>query len=231
MPGSGATAGSSGGGSACPGTRQRGAAGSGDGGSAVARPAREAAQGAAAASCQPGYRCGALNAKWVARWPGNRGAGGWHRSRSGGTVTGIGACPDGSAKGAGGGGSSSWLSVVGLRRLLISGKAQAVEAMPPSPGSPPAKSGEEASGWWNGAVLRQLSGVVGPRQKPSPVVHRADSGYAFGRHNLLVALSRVTLSLSCRAFLGENNIFLDGRWQHPSRLCGVAVGLAAFGHA
>lgn len=52
MPGSGATVGSSGGGSACPGTRQRGAAGSGDGGSAVARPAREAAQGAAAASCQ-----------------------------------------------------------------------------------------------------------------------------------------------------------------------------------
>uniref|UniRef100_A0A0D3FH52 Uncharacterized protein n=1 Tax=Oryza barthii TaxID=65489 RepID=A0A0D3FH52_9ORYZ len=110
--------------------------------------------------------------------------------------------------------------------------------MPPSPGSPPAKSGEEASGWWNGAgwwldevgrrrglgvVWWKLRAAICPcggselmdgdlqsRQKPSSVVHRADSGYAFGRHNLLVALSRVTLSLSCRAFLGENHIFLDG---------------------
>ncbi|BAF18870.1 Os06g0176600, partial [Oryza sativa Japonica Group] len=83
------------------------------------------------------------------------------------------------------------------------------------PGSPSAKSGEAAGGWWNGGVLGQLSGVVGPKRKPSPVVHRADSGYVFGRRNFLGALSRVTLSLSWRASLGENHIFLDGRWRHP----------------
>uniref|UniRef100_A0A0D3H4T0 Uncharacterized protein n=1 Tax=Oryza barthii TaxID=65489 RepID=A0A0D3H4T0_9ORYZ len=55
------------------------------------------------------------------------------------------------------------------------------------------------------------SRVKGLRQKPSPVVHRAGSGYTFGHRNLLGALSRVTLSLARRATLGENHIFLDGR--------------------
>uniref|UniRef100_I1P1J9 Uncharacterized protein n=1 Tax=Oryza glaberrima TaxID=4538 RepID=I1P1J9_ORYGL len=52
------------------------------------------------AARQPGCRCGALSA-------GQRG----RRSRSGSSVTGIGASPDGNAKGAGDGGSSSSLSV------------------------------------------------------------------------------------------------------------------------
>uniref|UniRef100_A0A0E0H5M3 Uncharacterized protein n=1 Tax=Oryza nivara TaxID=4536 RepID=A0A0E0H5M3_ORYNI len=60
-----------------------------------------------------------------------------------------------------------------------------------------------------------VDGDLQSRRKPSPVVHWAGSGYVFGRRNLLGALSRVTLSLSWRASLGENHIFLDGRWRHP----------------
>nr|BAD17532.1 hypothetical protein [Oryza sativa Japonica Group] len=83
------------------------------------------------AARQPGCHCGALSARQRGR-----------RSRSGSSVTGIDASPDGNAKGAG------------------DGEAQAVEAMPPSMGSPLVKTGEEAGGWWNGGVLNQLSWVV-----------------------------------------------------------------------
>uniref|UniRef100_A0A0E0QYZ2 Uncharacterized protein n=1 Tax=Oryza rufipogon TaxID=4529 RepID=A0A0E0QYZ2_ORYRU len=62
----------------------------------------------------------------------------------------------------------------------------------------------------------------GPRRKPSPVIHRTDSGYTFGRSNLL------------GAFVGDGGI-LDVVTilvaSFSSRLCGGAVGLAAFGHA
>ncbi|EAZ23528.1 hypothetical protein OsJ_07227 [Oryza sativa Japonica Group] len=52
------------------------------------------------AARQPGCHCGALSARQRGR-----------RSRSGSSVTGIDASPDGNAKGAGDGGSSSSLSV------------------------------------------------------------------------------------------------------------------------
>uniref|UniRef100_A0A0D3HPT5 Uncharacterized protein n=1 Tax=Oryza barthii TaxID=65489 RepID=A0A0D3HPT5_9ORYZ len=95
-----------------------------------------------------------------------------------------------------------------------------------------------------GGSMKSVDVGASVRRKPSPVVHRAGSGYAFGRRNLLGALSRVTLSLARRASLGENHIFF--RWAKAAsldvvttvvssfsepHLCGVAVGLAAFGHA
>uniref|UniRef100_A0A0E0HGY6 Uncharacterized protein n=1 Tax=Oryza nivara TaxID=4536 RepID=A0A0E0HGY6_ORYNI len=92
------------------------------------------------------------------------------------------------------------------------------------PGSPSAKTSEAAGRWWNGGVLRQLSGTVvqrsrlteghrcGPKRKPSLVVHRTGGGYAFGRRNLIGALSRLP-----SLFLDEHlwvNHFLDRRWRH-----------------
>uniref|UniRef100_A0A0E0BF65 Uncharacterized protein n=1 Tax=Oryza glumipatula TaxID=40148 RepID=A0A0E0BF65_9ORYZ len=128
------------------------------------------------------------------------------------------------------------------------------------PGSPSAKSSEAAGGWWNGGVLGQLSGwwfvEVGRRrgvgavwwmprtaiclcggselvdgdlqsrlQGPSPVVHRVGNDYVFGRRNLFGALSR----------MGEGGILdvvttMVASFSEP-RLCGIVVGLAAFGHA
>ncbi|EAY81316.1 hypothetical protein OsI_36491 [Oryza sativa Indica Group] len=85
---------------------------------------------------------------------------------------------DSSAKEAGGGGSSSSLPVgtLGLHGappLLCGeflswidaatrqwGKLRLPKQCHLVPGSPSAKSGEAASGWWNGGVLGQLSGVV-----------------------------------------------------------------------
>jgi hypothetical protein len=86
--------------------------------------------------------------------------------------------PDGSAKGAGGGGSSSSLPVgtLGLHgappflcgEFIVWIEAVACQwgklRLPKQchlvPGSPSAKSGEAAGGWWNGGVLGQFSGVV-----------------------------------------------------------------------
>uniref|UniRef100_A0A0E0HNV6 Uncharacterized protein n=1 Tax=Oryza nivara TaxID=4536 RepID=A0A0E0HNV6_ORYNI len=65
----------------------------------------------------------------------------------------------------------------------------------------------------------------GLRQKPSSVVHRAGSGYAFGCRNLLGC---------CRGWAMV--AFLDvvttvvASFLEPL-LCGVAIGLAASGHA
>ncbi|KAB8086751.1 hypothetical protein EE612_010271, partial [Oryza sativa] len=111
------------------------------------------------------------------RWPGNGSAGGWRRSQSG-NVSGVGVGPDGCAKGAGGGGSSSslpvntltlpgappllcgeflsWIEVAARQR----GKLRLLKQCHPIPDSPSARSGEEAGGWWNGEVLGQLSGMV-----------------------------------------------------------------------
>uniref|UniRef100_A0A0D3FHT1 Uncharacterized protein n=1 Tax=Oryza barthii TaxID=65489 RepID=A0A0D3FHT1_9ORYZ len=81
-------------------------------------------------------------------------------------------------KGAGGGGSSSswsvgtlalpgappllcgeclgWIEVAACQR----GKLRLPKQCHPVPGSPLARSGKEAGGWWNGGVLGQLSGMV-----------------------------------------------------------------------
>jgi hypothetical protein len=86
--------------------------------------------------------------------------------------------PSGSAKGASGGGSSSslpvgTLSLRGAPPLLCGeflgwieaaarqwGKLRLPKQCHLVPGSPSAKYGEAAGGWWNGGVLGQFSGVV-----------------------------------------------------------------------
>uniref|UniRef100_A0A0D9ZFT5 Uncharacterized protein n=1 Tax=Oryza glumipatula TaxID=40148 RepID=A0A0D9ZFT5_9ORYZ len=66
---------------------------------------------------------------------------------------------------------------------------------------------------------------VGPRRKPSPVIHWAGSGYVFGRRNLLGALSRMGNGGILDVVTTVVASFSE------SCLCGVAVGLAAFGHS
>uniref|UniRef100_A0A0E0NYN5 Uncharacterized protein n=1 Tax=Oryza rufipogon TaxID=4529 RepID=A0A0E0NYN5_ORYRU len=121
----------------------------------------------------PRCRRGALRGQvgGVARQPGDGGAGGLRRNRSSSSVTGVGASPDGSVKGADGGESSSSLPVgtltlLGTPPLLCGEFLGWIEAaarqrgklrMPKQchlvPGSLSAKTGEAASGWWNGGVL------------------------------------------------------------------------------
>uniref|UniRef100_A0A0E0A1M8 Uncharacterized protein n=1 Tax=Oryza glumipatula TaxID=40148 RepID=A0A0E0A1M8_9ORYZ len=146
---------------------------------------------------------------------------------------------DGSAKGAGGGVSSfllpvSTLVLPGAHPLLCGkflgwieaaarqrGKLRLPKQCHLVPGSPSAKTSEAAGGWWNGGVLGQLSGTVvqwsrpteghrcGPKRKPSLVVHRTGGGYAFGRRNLIGALSRLpSLFLDEHLWIGDG-VILD----------------------
>nr|BBD82326.1 flagelliform silk protein-like protein [Oryza sativa Indica Group]BBD82336.1 flagelliform silk protein-like protein [Oryza sativa Indica Group] len=128
----------------------------------------------------PGYHRGALRDQVGGRaWqPDDGGVDGLRRSRSSSSITGVGASPDGSVKGAGGSGSSSSLPVgtlalPGAPPLLCGeflgwieastchrGKLRLPKQCHLVLGSPSAKTGEAAGGWWNGGVLGQLSGVV-----------------------------------------------------------------------
>ncbi|BAH93837.1 Os07g0230400, partial [Oryza sativa Japonica Group] len=100
------------------------------------------------------------------------------RRSQGGRVSGVGAGPDGSAKGAGSGGSSfslpvgtltlprappllcgeflGWIEGPACQRgkLRLPKQCHLVQC------SPSARSSEEAGGWWNGRVLGQLSAMV-----------------------------------------------------------------------
>uniref|UniRef100_A0A0E0RA36 Uncharacterized protein n=1 Tax=Oryza rufipogon TaxID=4529 RepID=A0A0E0RA36_ORYRU len=133
------------------------------------------------------------------------------------------------------------------------GKPRLPKQCHPVPGSPfvqswrrrPAGGGTEGS-WASsqgrrrrsvGAVWRKLraaiclcggselvDGDLQSRRKPSLVVHRASSGYVFGRRNLLGALSRgdggiLDVVTTVVASFSESCLY------------GVAIGLAAFGHA
>uniref|UniRef100_A0A0E0GEI3 Uncharacterized protein n=1 Tax=Oryza nivara TaxID=4536 RepID=A0A0E0GEI3_ORYNI len=135
--------------------------------------------------------------------------------------------PDGSAKGAGGGGLSSSLPVgtialPGAPPLLCgeflggsssAGEAQAVEAMTPSTGFP---FGKNWRGGWR--VVEQRG--PGPALRGGGSMKSADGG----------------ASVRCGGcYMGDGGILdvmttLVASFSEP-HLCGVAIGLAAFGHA
>nr|BBF89195.1 flagelliform silk protein-like [Oryza barthii]BBF89199.1 flagelliform silk protein-like [Oryza barthii] len=105
------------------------------------------------------------------RCPSRSGVDGLRQSQSSSSVTGVGASLDGSVKGAGGSGSSSSLPVgtlalPGAPPLLCGeflgwieaaarkrGKLRLPKQCHLVLGSPSAKTGEAAGGWWNGGVL------------------------------------------------------------------------------
>uniref|UniRef100_A0A0D3FFT6 Uncharacterized protein n=1 Tax=Oryza barthii TaxID=65489 RepID=A0A0D3FFT6_9ORYZ len=182
--------------------------------------------------------------------------------------------PDGSAKGAGGGGLSSSLPVgtlalpgapsllcgefLGWIEAAAPGEAQAAEAMTPSPRFPfgqnwrgsrrvveqrgpgPAlrgggsmKSADGGASVRGGGYYVLPFACVDPRRKPSPVVHRATSSGVINSLGRCQGLPSPFLDELL--WMGDGGILdvmttLVASFLEP-RLCGVVVGLAAFGHA
>uniref|UniRef100_A0A0E0GL03 Uncharacterized protein n=1 Tax=Oryza nivara TaxID=4536 RepID=A0A0E0GL03_ORYNI len=99
-------------------------------------------------------------------------------------------------------GGGRWDRGSAVGRCGWAGEAQAADAVPPSPGFSFGQNwrggrrvveqrglGPALRG--GGSMKSADEGASGPRRKPSPVVHRAGSGYVFGRRNLFGALSRL----------------------------------------